>query len=141
MTRTSPPLWPSSRPSGTPSPPSPCAPVAPTSTGRSSLRKAAKATRAAAWSTWPTGGPRSPPRSSVVANIRVNGIVPGSIDTPMIRILPKEPLDHFAQTVPMKRRGTAEEIANVITFLLSDEAPSYVSGAIVPVDGGWLATS
>ncbi|GLP68883.1 hypothetical protein TUSST3_55060 [Streptomyces sp. TUS-ST3] len=76
----------------------------------------------------------------MVENIRVNGIVPGSIDTPMLRILPKETLDHFAQTVPMKRRGRAEEIANVITFPLSDEAP-YVSGVIVPVDGGWLATS
>ncbi|BBJ37567.1 hypothetical protein SSPO_002850 [Streptomyces antimycoticus] len=58
----------------------------------------------------------------------------------MLRIRPKETLDHFALTLPMKRRGTTEEIANVITFLLSDEAP-YVSGAIVPVDGGWLATS
>ncbi|MFD7704334.1 SDR family oxidoreductase [Streptomyces caelestis] len=75
----------------------------------------------------------------MVANIRANGIVPGVTDTPMLRILPKETPDHFAQTLPMKRRGTAEGIANVITFLLSDEAPC-VSGGIVPVDGGWLAT-
>ncbi|MFD3843511.1 SDR family oxidoreductase [Streptomyces sp. NPDC058642] len=49
-------------------------------------------------------------------------------------------MGHFAQTLPMKRRGAAEEIANVITFLLSYETP-YASGAIVPVDDGWLATS
>jgi hypothetical protein len=73
-------------------------------------------------------------------NIRVNGIAPGSIDTPMLSVLPRETLAKFAATLPMRRLGTAEEIANVIVFLLSDEA-SYVSGAIIPVDGGWMASS
>jgi NAD(P)-dependent dehydrogenase (short-subunit alcohol dehydrogenase family) len=73
-------------------------------------------------------------------NIRVNGVAPGSIDTPMLHVLPEEALAAFAKTLPMKRLGTADEIANVIAFLLSDQA-SYVSGAIIPVDGGWLASS
>jgi len=38
-------------------------------------------------------------------NFRFDGIVPGSIDTPMLRILPTETLGNFAQTLPMKRRG------------------------------------
>jgi NAD(P)-dependent dehydrogenase (short-subunit alcohol dehydrogenase family) len=73
-------------------------------------------------------------------NVRVNGIAPGSIDTPMLAALPRETIEHFASTLPMKRLGTADEIANVIVFLLSDEA-SYVSGAVIPVDGGWMASS
>jgi NAD(P)-dependent dehydrogenase (short-subunit alcohol dehydrogenase family) len=73
-------------------------------------------------------------------NVRVNGIAPGSIDTPMLATLPRETIEHFASTLPMRRLGTAEEIANVIVFLLSDEA-SYVSGAVIPVDGGWMASS
>ena len=72
--------------------------------------------------------------------IRVNGIAPGSIATPMLSTLPPETLSAFAQTLPMKRLGTASEIASVIAFLLSDDA-SYVSGAVIPVDGGWMATS
>jgi NAD(P)-dependent dehydrogenase (short-subunit alcohol dehydrogenase family) len=45
-------------------------------------------------------------------------------------------MDAFAALQPTKRLGTAEEVADVITFLLSDEA-SFVSGVIIPVDGGW----
>jgi hypothetical protein len=73
-------------------------------------------------------------------NIRVNAIAPGSIDTPMLSVLPAETLAHFAATLPMRRLGTADEVANVIAFLLSDEA-SYVSGVVIPVDGGWMASS
>jgi NAD(P)-dependent dehydrogenase (short-subunit alcohol dehydrogenase family) len=72
--------------------------------------------------------------------VRINGVAPGSIDTPMLGTLPKETMDEFATQLPIKRLGRPEEVAQVIAFLLSDDA-SYVSGVIIPVDGGWLNAS
>jgi NAD(P)-dependent dehydrogenase (short-subunit alcohol dehydrogenase family) len=72
--------------------------------------------------------------------VRVNAVAPGSIDTPMLGVLPQETRDAFAGSLPMRRLGTAEEVANAITFLLSDES-SYISGVVLPVDGGWLTAS
>jgi len=69
--------------------------------------------------------------------VRVNGVAPGSVDTPMLADFSRDALDAFAATLPLKRLGRADEIASVIAFLLSDDA-SYVTGTILPVDGGWL---
>jgi NAD(P)-dependent dehydrogenase (short-subunit alcohol dehydrogenase family) len=68
--------------------------------------------------------------------IRVAAIRPGLIDTE-IHASGGEPerAHHLASTVPMKRVGTAEEIANAVVWLLSDEA-SYVTSAILDVSGG-----
>ena len=67
--------------------------------------------------------------------IRVNGVYPGLIDTPMIVENAPERLEQYEQTLPMKRRGAADEVAAVVLFLASDAA-SYVSGAEIKVSGG-----
>lgn len=82
--------------------------------------------------------------------IRTNCICPGCIDTPLCRRFNAEVaarqnkagpevLQEFVQAnIPMQRVGTAEEVANVVLFLSSPQA-SYISGAIIPVDGGLTA--
>ncbi len=74
------------------------------------------------------------------SNIRVNMVVPGVIDTPMNAPLVDDPAarDYWIDQVPLKRMGTADEIAGAILWLLSDEA-SYVTGAALVVDGGMAA--
>ena len=67
--------------------------------------------------------------------VRVNAVAPGFIKTPMIATVPDKVLDELAQKVPLKRLGQAEEIANAYAFLASDEA-SYITGAVIEVDGG-----
>jgi 3-oxoacyl-[acyl-carrier protein] reductase len=67
--------------------------------------------------------------------ITVNSIAPGSIDTDRIRELhPEGPSDEDLQAIPMHRLGTRREIGDVVAFLCSDRA-SYVSGAVIFVDG------
>lgn len=68
-------------------------------------------------------------------NIRVNAICPGYIMTDMLKTVPQELLDKFAGQTMLKRLGRPEEIANVITFLLSDEA-SYITGSVIDANGG-----
>lgn len=71
-------------------------------------------------------------------SIRVNAIAPGIIDTPLIADLDTSTRAAVAAPVPLRRLGTAEEVAELALFLASDEA-SYISGAIIPVDGGRTA--
>jgi 3-oxoacyl-[acyl-carrier protein] reductase len=67
--------------------------------------------------------------------VRVNAVAPGFVDTPILRTIPEKVLKEMENKVPLKRLGTPEEIANVYTFLASDEA-SYVNGAVIEVCGG-----
>ncbi|OHA19551.1 MAG: hypothetical protein A3C08_02610 [Candidatus Taylorbacteria bacterium RIFCSPHIGHO2_02_FULL_47_18] len=72
--------------------------------------------------------------------ITVNVIGPGAIDTPMVSAaqIPKEAFEGMLARIPLKRMGRPEEIAAAGVFLASEEA-SYVTGATLFVDGGWLA--
>ena len=72
--------------------------------------------------------------------IRVNCIAPGSIDTPGTHTMEMDEKTKEAMLapIPMHRSGRAEEIANAVLFLASDES-SYMTGSVVVVDGGWCA--
>ncbi|HEY3627445.1 MAG TPA: SDR family oxidoreductase [Terracidiphilus sp.] len=73
------------------------------------------------------------------SGIRVNVICPGPTDTPMLRkALSAEELEAFAKTFPMGRLGRPEEIAGAALFLASEDA-SFITGAILHVDGGQTA--
>lgn len=72
-------------------------------------------------------------------NIRVNAIAPGPTDTPMLRGLMDEPArDAFAATLPVRRLGTPQEFVGAALFLAGDAA-SFVTGAVLAIDGGQTA--
>jgi NAD(P)-dependent dehydrogenase (short-subunit alcohol dehydrogenase family) len=73
-------------------------------------------------------------REVAAYNIRVNAVSPGVIDTDAHAGSPPERLNTLLNSIPMKRMGTATEVANVILWLLSDAA-SYLSGSIIPITG------
>jgi 3-oxoacyl-[acyl-carrier protein] reductase len=67
--------------------------------------------------------------------IRVNAVAPGFIKTDMIAGMPEKIIKMMEAKVPLKRWGKSEDVADLYCFLASDEA-SYISGVILPVDGG-----
>jgi 3-oxoacyl-[acyl-carrier protein] reductase len=78
---------------------------------------------------------RAVARELAPRNITCNVVAPGPIVTAMTDGLPEEWHTWAEQTVPLGRLGTPEEVGAVVTFLCS-EAAGYVTGALVPVDGG-----
>ncbi|MBN36041.1 MAG: hypothetical protein CMM46_14955 [Rhodospirillaceae bacterium] len=76
--------------------------------------------------------------AELAPNIRVNAILPGPIDTDMLEGWlddPQERADWMARYIPMARLGLASEVASVVAMLVSDDG-AYVTGVVIPVDGG-----
>ncbi|KAK8819139.1 hypothetical protein WA538_001715, partial [Blastocystis sp. DL] len=67
-------------------------------------------------------------------NIRVNMVTPGFIQTEMTEQSIRN-VDEFSKRIALQRLGVIEDVSNAVAFLLSDEA-SYITGAVLPVDGG-----
>lgn len=74
------------------------------------------------------------------AGVRVNAVCPGAVKTPILDHLEEAGIDEsaLAAMAPMARIGEPDEIAKAVTWLLSDNA-SFVTGAAMSVDGGWVA--
>ena len=69
--------------------------------------------------------------------VRVNAVAPGAIQTPMLRLMddPESGNRYLRESVPLARLGSAAEVASTCLFLL-DDSSAYITGAVVPVDGG-----
>ena len=68
-------------------------------------------------------------------NIRCNAIAPGFIETPMTAKLPEDIQKAYKDSIPLKRFGQVEDIANLAVFLAGDKA-KYITGQVINVDGG-----
>ncbi len=72
------------------------------------------------------------------SGIRVCGVAPGFIKTEMTEILPEDKKEEYYKAIPLHRFAEVNEVANLVSFLVSDEA-SYISGITVTIDGGLSA--
>ena len=69
--------------------------------------------------------------------ILVNAVAPGFIRTDMTDVLKDETKEKILDQIPLRREGTAEDVANVVKFLASSDS-SYVTGQVINIDGGML---
>ena len=67
--------------------------------------------------------------------ITVNAVAPGFIETDMTANLPEAVVEENLKSIPMKKLGKVEDVANLVRFLASDDA-SYITGQVICVDGG-----
>ncbi|MDU2975034.1 MAG: SDR family oxidoreductase, partial [Staphylococcus epidermidis] len=68
-------------------------------------------------------------------NVRANIIAPGYINTDMFRKLNEKEIKNVENSIPMKRVGKPEEVANLVSFLLSEES-TYITGSTIEINGG-----
>ena len=81
------------------------------------------------------GVARSITRELGSRNITANVVAPGFIETEMTAVLPAEKKAEYVKAIPAGRLASADEVASVVTWLAGDGA-GYISGAVIPVDGG-----
>lgn len=81
------------------------------------------------------GFARSLAREFAPRNITVNVVTPGFVDTDMTRVLSADRRAEITRQVPLGRYAQPEEVASAVRFLCSEEA-AYITGAVIPVDGG-----
>jgi len=81
------------------------------------------------------GMARSLARELGSRSITANVVAPGFVETDMTAALPAEQREQYRSQVPLQRLAAPKEVAGVVTFLASEHA-AYVTGAVVPVDGG-----
>ena len=83
------------------------------------------------------GSTKSLAKEIASRNILVNAVAPGFIETNMTDVLKDDVKQEIAKNIPLKRMGTAQDVANVVKFLASDDS-SYITGQVINVDGGML---
>lgn len=83
------------------------------------------------------GFTKSLAREVASRGITVNAVAPGYIETSMTQSLPDDVKEAFLQIIPMHRFGTPQEVAQIVRFLLSDEA-AYITGQVININGGML---
>ncbi|MBQ2516936.1 MAG: SDR family oxidoreductase, partial [Desulfovibrio sp.] len=78
---------------------------------------------------------KSNAKELAMRGVRVNCVAPGFIDTEMTKALPEEQRRLYEESIPLKRLGTAEDVAQAVAFLASPKA-SYITGHVLAVNGG-----
>jgi 3-oxoacyl-[acyl-carrier protein] reductase len=84
------------------------------------------------------GFTRALAKESAKLGIPVNCVAPGYVDTEMTRAIPEKHIEEINAMIPMKRMGTVQEVADLVSFLASEKA-RYITGQVFAIDGGLTA--
>lgn len=87
---------------------------------------------------WAVRGMTKSAAVELAPRIRVNSIHPAFIDTPMLDAMSRDHFESGRRAIPLGRAGTAEDVANLVLFLLSDES-AFITGSEIAIDGGLSA--